>query len=137
MQARETPTASAARTKPRSLRHRSRIPSAHWNFCAPFTPSTRVWLAPSTWWTFVGGSWPVWRPERRLHVVGSQGPGMRDLLSSDTVVVGVGNTILSDDGAGVTILDGGTLVLEPMPYISDASRVPRADGVFTSWELPI
>jgi hydrogenase maturation protease len=78
---------------------------------------------------------------------------MRDLLSSDTVVVGVGNTILSDDGAGVqtarllqgdprvpagvTILDGGTLGLEPMPYISDASRVPRADGVFTSWELPI
>jgi Ni,Fe-hydrogenase maturation factor len=63
---------------------------------------------------------------------------MRDLLSSDTVVVGVGNTILSDDGAaGVTILDGGTLGLELMPYISDASRVPRADGVFTSWELPI
>src|ERR1022692_2720562 len=44
-----------------------------------------------------GRVWPVWRPERRLHVVGSQGPGMRDLLSSDTVVVGVGNTILSDD----------------------------------------
>src|ERR1017187_9312513 len=35
-----------------------------------------------------GRVWPVWRPERRLHVVGSQGPGMRDLLSSDTVVVG-------------------------------------------------
>ena len=49
MQARETPTVSAARTKPRSLRRRSRTRSAHWNFCAPFTPSTRVWLAPSTW----------------------------------------------------------------------------------------
>ena len=76
---------------------------------------------------------------------------MRDLLSSDTVVVGVGNTILSDDGAGVqtarllqgdprvpagvTILDGGTLGLELMPYISDASRVPFLDAV-NSGEAP-
>ena len=67
------------------------------------------------------------------------------LLSSETVVVGVGNTILSDDGAGVhaarllqadprvppgvTILDGGTLGLEVAPYLSDASRVLFLDAV--------
>jgi hydrogenase maturation protease len=70
---------------------------------------------------------------------------MRAPLSSDTVVVGVGNTILSDDGAGVhaarllqgdprvpvgvTILDGGTLGLGLMPYVSDASRVLFLDAV--------
>ena len=63
---------------------------------------------------------------------------MEELLSSDTVVIGVGNTILSDEGvgvhaarllqsdprvpAGVTILDGGTIGLELIPYASDASR---------------
>ena len=73
---------------------------------------------------------------------------MRDLLSSDTVVVGVGNTIQSDDGLGVhaarllqedprtpaevTILDGGTLGLELLPYVSDASRVLFLDAVNTS-----
>jgi len=72
-------------------------------------------------------------------------------LSSDTVVVGVGNTILSDDGAGVhaarllqadprvpagvTILDGGTLGLELVPYVSDASRVLFLDAV-NSGEAP-
>ncbi|MGA3044804.1 MAG: HyaD/HybD family hydrogenase maturation endopeptidase [Bryobacteraceae bacterium] len=71
--------------------------------------------------------------------------------SSDTVVVGVGNTILSDDGAGVhaarrlqddprvpqgvTILDGGTLGLELIPYVSDASRVLFLDAV-NSGEAP-
>ena len=76
---------------------------------------------------------------------------MRDSLSSDTVVVGVGNTILSDDGAGVhaarllqgdprvpagvTILDGGTLGLELLPYVSDASRVLFLDAV-NSGEAP-
>jgi hydrogenase maturation protease len=70
---------------------------------------------------------------------------MRDSLASDTVVIGVGNTILSDDGvgvhaarrleseprvpAGVTILDGGTIGLELMPYVSDASRVLFLDAV--------
>ena len=70
---------------------------------------------------------------------------MDNWFSSGTVVVGVGNTILSDDGvgvhaarllqddprvpAGVTILDGGTLGLELMPYISDASRVLFLDAV--------
>lgn len=70
---------------------------------------------------------------------------MFDLCSSDTVVVGVGNTILSDDGvgvhaarlllcdsrvpAGVTILDGGTLGLKLLPYVSDASRVLFLDAV--------
>ena len=59
-------------------------------------------------------------------------------LSSNTVVIGVGNTILSDEGvgvhaarlldsdprvpAGMTILDGGTIGLELIPYASDASR---------------
>ena len=72
-------------------------------------------------------------------------PKMRDLLSSGTVVVGVGNTILSDDGVGVhaarllqadsrvpssvTVLDGGTLGLELLPYISDASRILFLDAV--------
>jgi len=67
------------------------------------------------------------------------------MLSTDTVVIGVGNTILSDDGAGVhaarllqgdprvpagvTILDGGTLGIELVPYASDASRVLFLDAV--------
>ena len=71
--------------------------------------------------------------------------------SPDTVVVGVGNTILSDDGAGVhaarllqedprvpagvTILDGGTLGLELIPYVSDAARVLFLDAV-NSGEAP-
>jgi hydrogenase maturation protease len=70
---------------------------------------------------------------------------MEDLLSSDTVVIGVGNTILSDEGvgvhaarllqadprvpAGVTILDGGTIGLELIPYASDASRVLLLDAI--------
>ena len=76
---------------------------------------------------------------------------MRDLLSSDTVVIGVGNTILSDDGvgvhaarllqgdprvpAGVTILDGGTIGLELLPYAADASRLLLLDAV-NSGEAP-
>ncbi len=72
---------------------------------------------------------------------------MRDLLASDTVVIGVGNTILSDDGVGVhaarklqadprvpegvTILDGGTLGLELLPYAADASRLLLLDAVNT------
>ncbi len=70
---------------------------------------------------------------------------MEDLLSSDTVVIGVGNTILSDEGvgvhaarllqgdprvpAGVAILDGGTIGLELVPYASDASRVLLLDAM--------
>lgn len=70
---------------------------------------------------------------------------MRDWLSSDTVVIGVGNTILSDDGVGVhaarllqadarvpqalTILDGGTLGLELIPYASEAARILFLDAV--------
>lgn len=70
---------------------------------------------------------------------------MEDLLSSDTVVIGVGNTILSDEGvgvhaarmlqgdprvpAGVTILDGGTIGLELVPYASGASRVLLLDAM--------
>lgn len=70
---------------------------------------------------------------------------MDDLTSASTVVIGVGNAILTDDGvgvhaalllqadprvpAGVTILDGGTLGLGLIPYISDASRVLFLDAV--------
>jgi len=60
-------------------------------------------------------------------------------------VIGVGNTILSDEGIGVhaarllqtdprvppgvTILDGGTIGLELIPYASDASRVLLLDAM--------
>lgn len=70
---------------------------------------------------------------------------MEDLASSGTVVIGVGNTILSDEGVGVhaarllqgdprvpngvTILDGGTIGLELIPYASDASRVLLLDAM--------
>lgn len=70
---------------------------------------------------------------------------MERLLSSDTVVIGVGNTILSDEGvgvhaarllesdprvpAGVTILDGGTIGLELIPYASEASHVLLLDAM--------
>ncbi len=70
---------------------------------------------------------------------------MEDFRSSDTVVIGVGNTILSDEGvgvhaarllendprvpAGVTILDGGTLGLELIPYALDASRILILDAM--------
>jgi hydrogenase maturation protease len=70
---------------------------------------------------------------------------MEDLLFSDTVVIGVGNTILSDEGVGVhaarllqndprmppgvTILDGGTIGLELIPYALDASRVLLLDAM--------
>ncbi len=72
---------------------------------------------------------------------------MNNPLGSDTVVIGVGNTILSDDGVGVhaarllesdprvppgvTVFDGGTIGLELMPYVSDASRVLFLDAVNT------
>lgn len=70
---------------------------------------------------------------------------MEPLLSASTVVIGVGNTILSDDGvgvhaarllqedprvpAGVVILDGGTIGLELLPYVVDASRVLLLDAI--------
>lgn len=70
---------------------------------------------------------------------------MEDRLCSDTVVVGIGNTILSDDGAGVhaarrlkedarlppgvTIFDGGTLGLELAPFVSEASHILFLDAV--------
>jgi hydrogenase maturation protease len=70
---------------------------------------------------------------------------MLEVPSAETVVLGVGNTILSDDGvgvhaaqmlrddprlpAGIAILDGGTLGLELLGYISDASRVLFLDAV--------
>lgn len=70
---------------------------------------------------------------------------MKTLVTADTMVVGVGNTILSDDGvgvhaarllqkdprvpAGVIILDGGTLGLELIPYLSGASRLLLLDAM--------
>lgn len=61
------------------------------------------------------------------------------------MVVGVGNSILSDDGvgvhaarllqvdprvpAGVIVLDGGTLGLELIPYVSGASRLLLLDAM--------
>jgi len=70
---------------------------------------------------------------------------MKDSFPSGTVVIGVGNTILSDEGlgvhaarmlqldsrapAGVTILDGGTLGLELIPYAADASCVLFLDAM--------
>jgi len=72
---------------------------------------------------------------------------MQEWLTSETVVIGVGNTILSDDGvgvhaarrlqadprlpAGVSILDGGTMGLELGPFVSDASRVLILDAINT------
>jgi hydrogenase maturation protease len=82
---------------------------------------------------------------RQGNKVGSEKAGTLDSLSSDTVVIGIGNTILSDDGVGVhaarllqgdprvpadvTILDGGTIGLELIPYVSEASRVLLLDAV--------
>ncbi len=76
---------------------------------------------------------------------------MHRWLTSDTVVIGVGNTILSDDGlgvhaarrlqddprlpAGVSILDGGTFGLELAPLVSDASHLLFLDAV-NSGEAP-
>ncbi len=70
---------------------------------------------------------------------------MEDLLSSDTVVIGVGNTILSDEGVGVhaarllqsdprvpanvRVLDGGTIGIELIPYALGASRVLLLDAM--------
>lgn len=84
------------------------------------------------------------RKERRVSV---RKPEMSDLVSADTVVIGVGNTIFSDDGvgvhaarllqadsrvpAGVTILDGGTLGLGLIPYVSGAFRILFLDAVHT------
>ena len=73
---------------------------------------------------------------------------MEHLLSSSTVVIGVGNSILSDDGVGVhavrllendrrvppgvVILDGGTIGLELLPYASDARRLLILDAMNSS-----
>jgi hydrogenase maturation protease len=76
---------------------------------------------------------------------------MEDFLPSNVVVIGVGNTILSDEGvgvhaarllesdarvpAGVTILDGGTIGLELVPYACDASCLLLLDAM-NSGEAP-
>lgn len=62
-----------------------------------------------------------------------------------TLVLGVGNILLSDEGVGVhiihllreryrfpqevEILDGGTLALDLLPYVEDASRLLIVDAV--------
>ena len=64
-----------------------------------------------------------------------------------TAVVGIGNVLLSDDGAGVwlarrlaatyrfvpevQILDGGTLGLDLLPYLSTAERLLVIDAART------
>ena len=86
-----------------------------------------------------------------MNKEGRENGAMFDRLCSDTVVVGIGNTILSDDGvgvhaarrlqddarlpAGVTVLDGGTLGLDLAPFVSDASRLLFLDAV-NSGEAP-
>jgi hydrogenase maturation protease len=66
-------------------------------------------------------------------------------LDADTVVVGVGNIVHSDDGAGVhalqmlrdageapagaLLLDGGTLGLELLSYLQNARRILFLDAV--------
>lgn len=73
------------------------------------------------------------------------GTKMLDGPHRETVVVGVGNTIFSDDGAGVhaarllevdprlpanvAVLDGGTLGLELLAYVSDAKQVLFLDAM--------
>ena len=85
------------------------------------------------------------RGDRRLDKIPNPERDMEDFRSSDTVVIGVGNTILSDEGvgvhaarllesdprvpAGVTILDGGTIGLELIPYASDAFRILILDAM--------
>jgi hydrogenase maturation protease len=65
-----------------------------------------------------------------------------------TLVVGIGNIVHSDDGAGVyaarmlqadarlpadvTVIEGGTLGLELLPYLQDADRVLLLDGIDVS-----
>lgn len=80
-----------------------------------------------------------------MDEVQNQGREMSELQISDTVVIGVGNTILSDDGVGVhaarilqtdprlpaevTVLDGGTFGLELISYVADASYVLLLDAM--------
>lgn len=63
----------------------------------------------------------------------------------DTLVLGIGNVVHSDDGAGVhaakclrelkeqfegtTVMEGGTLGLELLPYLQSASRVLLLDAI--------
>jgi hydrogenase maturation protease len=82
---------------------------------------------------------------RSAGKVPNQERDMEDLLFSDTVVIGVGNTILSDEGvgvhaarlllsdprvsSGVRVLDGGTMGLELIPYALGASRLLLLDAM--------
>ena len=65
-----------------------------------------------------------------------------------TLVLGIGNIVHSDDGAGVyavrllqqdvrlpeavTVIEGGTLGLELLPYLQDADRILLLDGIDVS-----
>jgi hydrogenase maturation protease len=76
---------------------------------------------------------------------GSGGEGLEPNPAGKTVVVGVGNTIHSDDGAGVhalrrlqrdrrlpsdvSLIDGGTHGIELLAYLYDASRLLLLDAV--------
>src|SRR5579863_4605598 len=63
----------------------------------------------------------------------------------ETVVLGIGNLVHSDDGAGVhavrllqqdarvpadaIVIEGGTLGLELLPYLQNAARILLVDGI--------
>jgi hydrogenase maturation protease len=96
------------------------------------------------------GSWEFGDREENPEETSRQRQ-MDNWFISGTVVIGVGNIILSDDGvgvhaarklqddprlpAGVSIIDGGTMGLELGPFVSDASRVLILDAVNTG-EIP-
>ena len=66
-------------------------------------------------------------------------------MAAETLVLGIGNVVHSDDGAGVhaakclreskeqfegtTVMEGGTLGLELLPYLQSASRVLLLDAI--------
>jgi len=70
---------------------------------------------------------------------------MTPTLPVQTLVLGIGNIVHSDDGAGVyaarllqedarlpdetTVIEGGTLGLELLPYLQDAGRILLLDAI--------
>jgi hydrogenase maturation protease len=70
--------------------------------------------------------------------------GVADLKNKNTLILGIGNSLLADEGAGiqvldylrehyteltdVTLLDGGTLSFTLLPYIEDAANLIVVDA---------
>jgi hydrogenase maturation protease len=70
--------------------------------------------------------------------------GVADLKNKNTLILGIGNSLLADEGAGiqvldylhehypeltdVTLLDGGTLSFTLLPYIEDATNLIVVDA---------